>query len=99
MEIQRSTDYCLSELKLPAPKEVVLSAAFLMQGAMVAYLTKNLDQQVRCIDFNELVQSNKLILLKHQMALYPNIGHGLITPSDDLKAAEMDEGAIDATAG
>lgn len=98
LEIQRSTDYCLSELKLPAPKEVVLSSAFLMQGTMVAYLAKNLEQQIKCIDLNELVNTDKLIPLKHQKALYLNIGYGLKDGAAELTTAQMNEGAIDATA-
>lgn len=96
LEIHRSTDYCLSELKLPAPKEVVLSPAFLMQGPLVDFLNKNLEQTLRILDLNEMIKSDKVIPLKFQQALFLNIGLVL----DRFLGAEhkLKQEAADATA-
>lgn len=96
LEIHRSTDYCLSELKLPAPKEVILSPAFLMQGALANYLNKHLEQTLRTLDLNEMIQCDKVIPLKFQQALFLNVG--LMLEQDLQEKQEMIQEEVDATA-
>lgn len=68
LEIQRSTDYCISELKLAEPNEFLLGPAFIKQKGLLEFLTENLTKPVHCLDLNQLIKSKvKIVEEKQQM--------------------------------
>lgn len=77
LEIQRSIDYCLSELKLASPSEVIFSPNFLSQKNLLEYLDKNLSQTVSCLDLNKIITFDREIPSKLQQSLFLSIGGGL----------------------
>lgn len=77
LEIQRSTDYCLSELKVAAPSEVIFSPSFLSQNTLLDYLKNHLSQTVSCIDLNKIIEFERDIPNKLQQSLFLSIGGAL----------------------
>ena len=65
---------------------MVLSPAFLMQAPLVDFLNKNLEQKLRTLDLNDVIDSDKIIPPKFQQALFLTIGLTLEQAlTDELK--------------
>lgn len=61
LEIQRTIDYCLMELKLPEPKQI-FTPSFYKATALFTYLQAELNKEVRLLDINSFLRLNRLIL-------------------------------------
>ncbi|EHL30648.1 hypothetical protein [Legionella drancourtii] len=60
LEIQRSIDYCLIELKLPEPKQIFFTPSFYEAKNLLIFLQKELDKDVRLLDINLLFASEPI---------------------------------------
>jgi MSHA biogenesis protein MshI len=63
LEIQRSVDYCLSELKLPEPKQIILTPSFYQAENLLQFLQQELGKEVAILDlsaFTTLEPDHKL---------------------------------------
>lgn len=56
LELQRSIDYCISELKLPEPKFVYLSPHLSATETLLPYLSEQLTQSICPLDLNQVVK-------------------------------------------
>ncbi|QMT61228.1 hypothetical protein [Legionella sp. PC997] len=57
LEIQRSIDYCLMELKLPEPKQIFFTPSFYKATDLFSYLQEELNKDVRLLDINSFFTS------------------------------------------
>lgn len=72
LEIQRSNDYCLSELKLPEPKMILFTPQFSSATLLLNYLTESAIKPFQIMDLNALMSSDIILDLNQQAAaLYP----------------------------
>lgn len=85
LEIQRSTDYCLSELKLTEPKEIMLSPFFLGQKELLTYLQQNLAQTITCIDLNEILEMEIPLAFEEQVQYQDCLGAALTMDTQPKK--------------
>ncbi|WP_454782893.1 hypothetical protein [Legionella sp. WA2022007384] len=60
LEIQRSIDYCLMELKLPEPKQIFFTPSFYKAADLFAYLQEELNKDVRLLDINSFFSSKPI---------------------------------------
>lgn len=60
LEIQRSIDYCLMELKLPEPKQVLFTPSFYQATELFSYLKTELNKEVKLLDINSFFTSEPI---------------------------------------
>ncbi|AUH71956.1 hypothetical protein [Legionella sainthelensi] len=60
LEIQRTIDYCLMELKLPEPKQIFFTPSFYKATALFTYLQAELNKEVRLLDINSFFTSKPI---------------------------------------
>lgn len=77
LEIQRSIDYCLSELKLPAPNQIVFDPSFLLHEPLLEYLKKHLSQKICCLDLNNTISGSIELTPQKQKSHYLCIGNAI----------------------
>ncbi|KTD19880.1 hypothetical protein [Legionella londiniensis] len=77
LEIQRSIDYCLSELKLPEPQEIFFTPMFYKAKSFLQYLERELHKEIKLLDINEYLQVETPIGLKAQQDRIYSIGGAL----------------------
>lgn len=58
LEIQRTYDYCVSELALNIPSKLLLTPRAKMYPEVTDYLAKNLDTKLDIIDLNDVVKTD-----------------------------------------
>ena len=61
LELQRSIDYCVSELKLAEPSTIYLSPHYLSVDGLMDSLTANLTQTIHAIDLSQYLVTSKPI--------------------------------------
>lgn len=61
LEIQRSIDYCLMELKLPEPNHIIFTPSFYEAKDLFTYLQGELDKDVHLLDVNSYFISDPLL--------------------------------------
>lgn len=83
LELQRSIDYCLSELKLPEPKELWFTASFYQTINLLEFLNQELGKETKILDLAEYLSMRRRLSLKEQNDAYTSM-LGALT----LKAAE-----------
>ena len=79
LEIQRSTDYCLTTLKLPEPQRIVLTPGFYKAQYLLDYLEKEQTKPIYLIDLNQLIPLNRPLQQDYQQHLLYSIGGALHT--------------------
>lgn len=67
LELQRSMDYCISNLKLSEPKRVILTPFFADKGGFIEHLKMNLSQTIMPLNLSELLHFESEMTLKNQM--------------------------------
>ena len=60
LEIQRSIDYCLMELKLPEPKTIFFTPSFYEAIDLFTFLQAELEKNVQLLDVNSLFNSEPI---------------------------------------
>lgn len=60
LEIQRSIDYCLTELKFPEPKNILFTPSFYQARDLLFFIQEQLDKHVDLIDINALFSSKPI---------------------------------------
>lgn len=60
LEIQRTIDYCLMELKLPEPKYIVFTPNFYEATDLFSYLQAEIDKEVKLLDINSFFISEPI---------------------------------------
>jgi MSHA biogenesis protein MshI len=60
LEIQRSIDYCLIELKLPEPKQIFFTPSFYKATDLFTYLQTELNKEVKLLDINSFFMSDPI---------------------------------------
>ena len=61
LEIQRSIDYCLIELKLPEPKKILFTPSFYEASDLFSLLQEDLEKEVYLLDVNAYFTSDQPI--------------------------------------
>jgi len=86
LEIQRSIDYCLSELKLPEPQQIVFTPGFHEATDLLAFLRQELTKEIILLDIGNFLQMEPRLTLKEEQDSFYSIG-GALT----FSAQEQDE--------
>jgi hypothetical protein len=60
LEIQRSIDYCLMELKLPEPKQILFTPNFYQAQDLFSFLQEAIAKEVHLLDVNSFFTSKPL---------------------------------------
>lgn len=60
LEIQRSIDYCLMELKLPEPNQIFFTPSFFEANNLLTYLQSELNRGVKLLDINSYFKSEPI---------------------------------------
>lgn len=60
LDIQRSIDYCLMELKLPEPKYIFFTPSFYEASDLFIFLQAELDKEVKLLDVNSIFCSTPI---------------------------------------
>ena len=77
LEIQRSTDYCLSALKLPEPRRICFTPEFHQATHLIEYLQKEQTKPVYLMDLNHLLPLKTPLGAAEQERLFYSIGGAL----------------------
>jgi MSHA biogenesis protein MshI len=80
LELQRSIDYCISELKLKEPSSIFLTPHFLLKSNFIDLLSSHLSQEVACIDLNKGMKIKREMTPFEQKQCWYALG-GTITPA------------------
>ena len=70
LEIQRSIDYCITELKLPEPKRIVFTPNFYQATDLFEFLSDALDKEVLLMDLQTLTSSSTVARTDMVTAFY-----------------------------
>lgn len=70
LEIQRSIDYCLMELKLPEPNHIIFTPSFYDAKDLFTYLQGEINKTVHVLDVNSLFTSDPLTPETMSQAFY-----------------------------
>jgi MSHA biogenesis protein MshI len=93
LEIQRSIDYCLSELKLPEPEQIIFSPCFFSAHELMDFLKTELQKEIIIIDFTKYLTSPTPLSLEDQQNFFYGIG-GALQYSLEKQGIEKD-GSVD----
>lgn len=74
LEIQRSIDYCLSELKLPEPQRIVFTPSFYEAGELLQFLRSELSKEIMLFDLSDYLEMDPRLELKEQKGCFYSIG-------------------------
>lgn len=74
LEIQRSMDYCLSELKIPEPQQIIFTPGFFAEPSFLEFLHEELKKEVKLLDLSHLFTLDRSIGLQTQQDCYYSIG-------------------------
>lgn len=74
LEIQRSIDYCSSELKLPEPQHIYFTPSFFEAENALAFIEETLNKRVILIDINDCLEIAPLLSLRDQQTQLYGIG-------------------------
>lgn len=77
LEVQRSLDYCLSELKLPSPNQILFTPSFYQEEDLLKFLQRELGKDTKFIDLNHLLTMKAPLNLKDQMDVFFSIAGAL----------------------
>lgn len=82
LEIQRSVDYCLSELKLPEPDQIVFTPSFYKATVLFEFLKQELpNKEILLMDLNSFLEPGANIALEDQQKYLYSIGGALVVPN------------------
>lgn len=85
LEIQRSFDYCQSELKLVSPRQLLLTPRLAPYRDLISHLKKNLNINVSILDINQCLTSSKVITQEIQENCLNSLGCSLYPWTQQLK--------------
>lgn len=74
LEIQRSMDYCLSELKLPEPKQILFTPGFYESKPLLQFLQQELSKEIRLLNLNDYLEAEPSLGFKEQQACFYSLG-------------------------
>ncbi|GGI85132.1 type IV pilus biogenesis protein PilM [Legionella impletisoli] len=77
LEIQRSMDYCISELKLPEVKKVILTPNFYQAKSLLEFLEKELTQDVVLLNLSYYLTTEASFSFDEQKNTFVSIGGAL----------------------
>ncbi len=77
LEIQRSVDYCLSELKLPEPKQIIFTPSFYHAENLMQFLRDELSKEVILLNLADYLEMDPPLTLKEQQDCFYSIGGAL----------------------
>lgn len=80
LEIQRSMDYCLSELKLPEPKVICFTPGFYQNVELIDSLKTELNKEVVILDLNKFLVTPSPLSMEEQEQNLRSIGAALSPP-------------------
>lgn len=83
LEIQRSMDYCQSELKLPGPRQIYLTPSFHKAGELLQFLRDELSVDVVLIDMNDYLEIEPKLDLESQHNAFYSISGALTPPENE----------------
>lgn len=78
LEIQRSIDYCLMELKLPEPKAIFFTPSFFRATDLFEYLKTEMGRDIQLLDVNTMLSSTPMSYEDMELVFYA-IGGALIS--------------------
>jgi len=90
LEVQRSYDYCVSELKLNSPSKLIVSPRVVSHKELYDYLQTNLSTPVEAIDLIPYLQVEESLSLERQSQLLLPIGCGLGMSQEDIQEESYD---------
>jgi MSHA biogenesis protein MshI len=70
LEIQRSIDYCLTELKLPEPKRIVFTPSLYKATDLITFLKEALDKDVTVMDIHSFLPNSSMMPEDMAIAFY-----------------------------
>lgn len=82
LEIQRSIDYCLMELKFTEPKQVLFTPNFYQVDTLLSFLQSELKKEVRMMDVNAYFKSDPISKETMAKAFYA-VGGALMQSNGD----------------
>lgn len=77
LEIQRSMDYCLSELKLSEVKKIYFTPGYHQANTLLSYLNTELAQEVELLDLAKIIEVEPGMNWKKQHDCFYSIGGAL----------------------
>lgn len=83
LEIQRSIDFCLSELKLPEPKTIAFTPSFYQANELMHFLKTELNKNLMQIDLADFLQMDPHLSLEQQKGSFYSIGGALLPPQTE----------------
>ena len=83
LEIQRSIDYCLSELKLPEPKHIVFTPSFYQATSLLQLLRDELSKDIILLNLADYLEMEPPLTLKEQQDCFYGIGGALTYTADE----------------
>lgn len=78
LEIQRSIDYCLIELKLPEPKKIIFTPSFYAASDLFSLLQEDLEKEVYLLDVNAYFSSDQLIAPEVMAEVFYAVGGAMM---------------------
>lgn len=88
LEIQRSMDYCFSELKLPEVKQIIFMPSFYQAKPLLEFFKKELKQDIILLNLADYFTADESFDYEKQSECYTSIGGALTYNEDDY---DMDE--------
>jgi hypothetical protein len=86
LEIQRSVDYCLIELKFPEPKNIFFTPNFYEASNLLSFLQTEMEKEVKLLDASKLY-SDKAITIKDYADAFYAFGGALMLLNGGAHAA------------
>lgn len=91
LEIQRSVDYCLSELKIPEPREIIFTPSFCKSTALLNYFREESGKDIRLLDLNDFFKLESEFSLEQQQAVLYAVGGAMSPNIDEQNTDELGE--------
>jgi MSHA biogenesis protein MshI len=82
LEIQRSIDYCLTELKFPEPKQIIFTPSFYQARDLLIFLGESLNKEVIMMELNPFFTSPPVEPEKMAQGFYA-VGGALLLRRDE----------------
>ncbi|WP_133129852.1 hypothetical protein [Legionella yabuuchiae] len=91
LEIQRSMDYCISELKLPEVKKVMFTPNFYQAKTLLEFLEKELPHEVVLLNLSYYLKNDHALSFEQQKNTFLSIGGALKYTENNLDESYLND--------
>jgi len=99
LEVQRSIDYCLSELKISEPREIILTPSFYQATALLEHLRETLNKEIKLLDLCDHFSMDSALSPEDQQNVLFSLGGAMTLAAKENEPSGTDSGVGDEATG